>query len=473
MPGGPSGRGCEGCRKRKKKCDLAQPSCSRCLRFGVRCIGSGERVYRFKNATVTESVPVARTARSRDEMVQSQMRLPPPRPPGNELTSTTGAFISILQISDPKYSVLGFGPFLEHVPRRLGRSQILRTASMAFSSAVTAVHSQQKTVQALKDYGTALACMRSNFINDPSQVGTTETLCGVYLLLLSQNFLGGYNNECLIHLQGLLYILNHQAARDYEDTFSSQMIDLASILAITECVIDPRVQWKRWHTERKKTSYYGPLNNYSVVNIRSTNLTVENLMDLPAFLQEPEYHLVQLRSSYDLMRVEAEKLITITRQLHEACATSLDMNYYKGYTICESSICVLHTLMAVIRKTLQVFHPYDSTLQEHEKAAANVVLASATRAWNFRPLGTTFLPRTLCLTWAATDDFNIRAKLEDMIDSYREDFKGDAWTKIALFFEQRFERLRKRVQTTMPHHCRQNTTSPGSTDAETESIVEI
>lgn len=220
MPGGPSGRGCQGCRKRKKKvrrtesifdarlpslageflhcrtdkfcqqCDLAQPSCSRCLRYGIRCVGSGERVYRFKNATVTGSVPVARTAvtaRSRGGILaDGQIKLSPPRPLGNELTSTTGAFISTLQISDPKFSVLGFGPFLEDVPCRLGRSQILRTAAMAFSSAVTAVHSRQATVQALKDYGTALACMRSSFINDPSQVGKAETLCGVYLLLLSQ-----------------------------------------------------------------------------------------------------------------------------------------------------------------------------------------------------------------------------------------------------------------------------------------------
>ncbi|KAK9437531.1 transcription factor Cys6 [Metarhizium brunneum] len=477
MPGGPSGRGCQGCRKRKKKCDLAQPSCSRCLRYGIRCVGSGERVYRFKNATVTGSVPVARTAvtaRSRGGILaDGQIKLSPPRPLGNELTSTTGAFISTLQISDPKFSVLGFGPFLEDVPCRLGRSKILRTAAMAFSSAVTAVHSRQATVQALKDYGTALACMRSSFINDPSQVGKAETLCGVYLLLLSQYFLGGHNDECLVHLQGLLYILNNQAARDYQDPFSSKMVDLASIIAITECVIDPRVQIKRWHADLRKTSYYGPLNNYSVVDIRSTNLTVANLIDLPMFLQEPEYHLVQLRSSYDLMRVEVKKIIPITKQLHEACATSLDMNYYKGYTICESSICVLHTLMAIIRKTLLVFHPYDSTLKEHEESATNVVLASAARAWNFRPLGTTYMPKTLCLLWATTDDPNMKAKVEDMIDNYREDFRGDSWTKIALFFEQRFERLRKRVQTTMPYHLRQDTTSPGSTNDETESFVEV
>jgi hypothetical protein len=115
-----------------------------------------------------------------------QVILAPGRLLVNDVTSTTGAFISTLEISDPKFSVLGFGPFLIDIPRRLEQSRILRTAAMAFSSAVTAVHSRQSTVQAFKDYGAALTCMRSSFINDPIQVTKTETLCGVYLLMLSQ-----------------------------------------------------------------------------------------------------------------------------------------------------------------------------------------------------------------------------------------------------------------------------------------------
>jgi hypothetical protein len=77
------------------------------------------------------------------------------------------------------------------------------------------------------------------------------------------------------------------------------------------------------------------------------------------------------------------------------------------------------------------------------------------------------------MTWATTDNPNIKERVEDMIDSYREDFRGDSWTKLATFFQQRFVTLRKRVQTTMPYRIRQDTTSPGSTNAETESTVEV
>lgn len=244
------------------------------------------------------------------------------------------------------------------------------------------------------------------------------------------------------------------------------------ILQITETVIDPRIKIKSWQSEMSKTNYYGPLNDYSVVDIRSTNLTVANLIDLPAQLEEPENHLVQLRSSYELMKLEAEKLVPSVIQLNAACEASKDAQYYKAYVICESSVCVLHCLMAVLRRTLQIFHPMDLGLAQDAKHASKQVLAAATRAWSFRPLGTTYMPKTLCLQWATTDDPDIKSRLENMIDQYRQDFRGDSWTKLAMFFEHRFETLRRRAQSRMRHHAWLDTTSSGSFNAESEFAAE-
>lgn len=242
---------------------------------------------------------------------------------------------------------------------------------------------------------------------------------------------------------------------------------------ITESIIDTRIKldWSRFYA--KKTSYYGPLNEYSVVDIRSTNLTVENLIKLPHYLEEPEHHLPHLRSSYELMRIESRKLIPVTVQLHAASESTLDFSYNKGYVICESSVCVLSALMAILRRTLQIFHPWDTALNEHAEEAAHEALASATRAWNFRPLGTTYMPKTLCINWVTNDNPIIKAKLEDMIDLYKDDFRGDGWTTLVEVFERRFRALRKRIQCTMPHHVRHDTTSPGSTNAESETVVEV
>ncbi|KAL2869141.1 Zn(II)2Cys6 transcription factor [Aspergillus lucknowensis] len=46
MPAVP-GRGCDNCRKLKKKCDEVKPVCTRCARRGLECIGAGEKRYKF------------------------------------------------------------------------------------------------------------------------------------------------------------------------------------------------------------------------------------------------------------------------------------------------------------------------------------------------------------------------------------------------------------------------------------------
>lgn len=357
------------------------------------------------------------------------------------------------------------------VPRRLGRSAILSASAKAFSSAVTAVYTGKTVFQALKDYGAALTCMRNAFASDPGQAAKADTLCGIYLLLLSQNFIRGHNDDTLVHMQGLLHVLNNMSPRDRSDPFASQIIDLITLVAITESIIDPRVIISDLKLDLKQTNFYGPVNDYSVVDIRSTNLTVANLIVLPTYLREPEHHLGRLRASYDLMRLESKKLVSITVQLHAACEASNDWAYYKGYVICESTVSVLHCLMALIRRTLEIFHPQDAVLQEHADHAANEVLAAGRRAWSFRPLGTTYMPKTLCLMWATVDNPNTKARLENMIDSYRENFRGNSWTKLVHFFEQRFEAMRRRAQSRIPYRFRLDTASPGSTNAGSEESV--
>lgn len=199
-----------------------------------------------------------------------------------------------------------------------------------------------------------------------------------------------------------------------------------------------------------------------MVDIRYTNLTVANLTELSALLQEPEKHLLRLRSSYDMMLLESRKLVRATVQLNAACQAGSNVAYSQGYVICEASVCVLHSLMAILRRTLQVFHPEDGNLHMHSEDAAQQIIDSAARASSFRPLGTTYLPRTLCLMWATTDDCYMKARLEDTIDDYRDEFRGDSWTQLAFMFEQRFADLRRRFQADASFCFRQDTISPGN-----------
>ena len=89
---------------------------------------------------------------------------------------------------DLRYNLAwAFGPFLEHVPQRLGRSSALDAAAKA----VVAAHSshcisrRQVSPNVLIDYSRALAHLRLA-VNDITTAQSAETLCAIQLLLVCQ-----------------------------------------------------------------------------------------------------------------------------------------------------------------------------------------------------------------------------------------------------------------------------------------------
>ncbi|KAF4764689.1 hypothetical protein HAV15_001720 [Penicillium sp. str.  len=68
MPGVPTGRACDACRKQKKKCDEKQPACGRCLRLKVSCVGSGQQRFKFKQQQFSPQIKSKRSNDSRSEI---------------------------------------------------------------------------------------------------------------------------------------------------------------------------------------------------------------------------------------------------------------------------------------------------------------------------------------------------------------------------------------------------------------------
>ncbi|ATY66677.1 Fungal transcriptional regulatory [Cordyceps militaris] len=133
MPGVPSGRACANCRRRRQKCDYAKPTCSRCARLGVACVGSGQRRFLFidqkcarrPNSGVSSDGSVASTPCS-----SLQSSLPGPR---SEADVLVGCFVDMIQPStDRRFNLAStYGDFLQNVPQRLGSNTALDVAAQA------------------------------------------------------------------------------------------------------------------------------------------------------------------------------------------------------------------------------------------------------------------------------------------------------------------------------------------------------
>ena len=180
MPGVPSGRGCDACRKQKKKCDQSQPACGRCTRLNIACIGSGERRFKFKQQMVVASSGARNAGISRTVTI-----LAPTRVPVNEATKTVSSFTFILGVKDIRYSLGCYGPFLEEIPKRMGNNDALDASVAALSSAFSSLSTRTHSSESLHAYGHALETLRT-CLKDVDKARTIDTLCAIYIMLVVQ-----------------------------------------------------------------------------------------------------------------------------------------------------------------------------------------------------------------------------------------------------------------------------------------------
>jgi hypothetical protein len=199
MPGVPSGRACEACRKQKKKCDEVQPTCSRCQRVGITCVGSGARRVRWSiettnhtrgRGTISTSTTIVRTASSTPDYEAPLVRRIS-RSPSNSQTILTMTLIDKVHLttdSDLRYNLTwAFGNFIQDVPRRLGKNAALDAAatSLALSHVRYSTGRRDAAPEEIKAYINALKVLR-NCLDDSEVARDANTLCAVMLLLFAQ-----------------------------------------------------------------------------------------------------------------------------------------------------------------------------------------------------------------------------------------------------------------------------------------------
>lgn len=149
------------------------------------CVGCGQRRYKFKQGRPVAADTPTPTGLSH---TRSQKSSPSPgRVPANALVRETGAFISLLNITDLRYDVAGFGGFLKDLPRRMGRNMALDASVNAFTTLYPVLYSENIHVSPvmLAAYVRALECLRL-MLEERVTAQTPETLAAIYLVTVCQ-----------------------------------------------------------------------------------------------------------------------------------------------------------------------------------------------------------------------------------------------------------------------------------------------
>ncbi|KAG8525274.1 uncharacterized protein KY384_008918 [Bacidia gigantensis] len=257
MVGIPTSRGCDACRKRKKKCDAVTDACSYCRKANVPCVGYGQQRYNFRDEGPSlrrrypGSGPLA-VRITAGHQLSNTFIVTLAREPSNEIDLLSKALISkaLPSVEINYHLVMNFGGFLREIPRRLGTHVALDRAACVLVAAHTdycAGHLNPSTDTLVK-YSAALRAL-AQCLDDPVQNSTSETLCTVMLLSICRIFIR--DNESLAnHFVGASHILKRRGLLRPRDEFEKQiLLTLRGPMAI-EAITDDRIQFtsEEWRT---------------------------------------------------------------------------------------------------------------------------------------------------------------------------------------------------------------------------------
>jgi hypothetical protein len=227
-------------------------------------------------------------------------------------------------------------------------------------------------------------------------------------------------------------------------------------LQIFESITSPGIKLSPWLLNLKKI-YYGPEKPWGIDDhkgIGTQTVTIEHMVKIPDYFQEPEFHLYDLRSSYQTAIGESKNLCAYVTAMAVSITPDTDAPSLRMYIRIQGVASVLVSTGLLLNTILRTLEPNDELLIVESRYLISEIMKIATRASSHRPLGAIHIPLWLSIAWAATDDAETSAEVECMIRDYEEDMPEANWFDIAIWFKAKFENLRRRrerVQAGMLH----------------------
>ncbi|KAL6230369.1 hypothetical protein BDW75DRAFT_223002 [Aspergillus navahoensis] len=429
MPGVPSGRGCDQCRKSKKKCDEAEPVCTRCERRGIECMGAGEKRYKFIEegpAMAKKRAPKRQDSLQDRTEIVSRVAVNPTNSVvllGQRLIATVNREASL------RYNLAwAFGGYLALIPRRLGINEALDAAVDALVTAHQSFAARKEiTVSSLTKYSRALSAL-SRCLDNPVTASTSETLCTASVLLLVQHLLGPSDLRRTGHAEGAAKILKARRSCAPRDNFERVLLLSLRGPVLFEGVFNPRIdltpeEWTELvQNELDARAPEGEmlLNLSRVRDILSRVKTNENgLAGLLILQAETRSLYTKTRKISHLFRVELHD-IENPGQNSPPNPHGLSPTWLHAHTQRLYGLAI--TIALYMNYILKAMRTIDPDLLADANYFALEMVTIAENAIQYRPFGAGYVIVGLIAALMTVENPELRTLLQAWFDDYRRDF---------------------------------------------------
>lgn len=212
------------------------------------------------------------------------------------------------------------------------------------------------------------------------------------------------------------------------------MLDTLSMVVVLESFHNTRINLDYWLRDHVQTQ--GP-RRADKDRYRSEYLGLSQLATISALFREPQAHLIEIRSIYQVVREECGDLEAILSQTPMTQAkegrliTSLPPPARRLHLCQQTDHGILLMIAIALNATLRVHnfpcgsHP---AMELESDTFVDHVITLAEQAMQYRPLAAGALPLSIMMAWAVgTDNALKQYRLEQLLNEYQTDFASVNW----------------------------------------------
>ncbi|KAF4122710.1 Fungal Zn(2)-Cys(6) binuclear cluster domain [Geosmithia morbida] len=340
-------------------------------------------------------------------VVRAQRRQPPaPNPlsivPGDESFRIASRLVSRLTVGDARYDGACFGPFLRFLPQRIGANRALDAAVDAFCAALSTIHADTASLQAVAKHGRALATLRA-CLGDPAYGRASETVCAIYLVMITEGLIGAETGR---HGEGMCYILQAQVQRQWTSQFELEMFSVMFFSVLMESIGNKRIKTNPWLPillDRLE-----PMELIKKLEAKKEAAAAAGVY--------PSLFLRSLARMTDLIINPAGRQSEIETMYKSFLD---DLSKIRGSLDSMDALATLAGMSLIMNRILQAFEPLDVALIEGETDLVDAIIAMGEEAMPRRPLGAAYARPGLSVAWAAGGDPGRRAVVAGMLSRIR------------------------------------------------------
>ncbi|KAM0716155.1 hypothetical protein Q7P37_008669 [Cladosporium fusiforme] len=469
MPGVPSGRGCDACRKQKKKCDGQQPTCSRCLRLGLKCHGSGQR--RFKFIQIQDQAASRKSKSPENGQQQEIIKLSKPSPiPTNEATKLVSSFVSGLGVKDLRFSLSCYGVFLPEIPKRLGTHPALDASASALICAYPTVYRREPSYEALEKYGRAMQALRVTLESPEHQSRIIEVLCAIYFLMICQTWIWRPGEQSLSHGKAVAHVLNSVAGKfsmeSIGEGFEQHVLNTMCVVVVIEAIFDPTVKLHPWYRENvvSNSGFGKPRKDDETMSegiatcerppsdgLAQNSITIESLARIPELVHSPRTNYLEIQMLYLRACLDSEEVVqrqaTFAETISALDSTSTPPAKLalaeKMIPLCQIARGMLLSIAIVCNAILAALDPTDFSLATDCARFCDDAIALAHEVSCYRPLGASHVPLSLIGAYMTVADPEKQKVIHRLLLEYGSDFPSADWLQLAVNARKKYEESRR------------------------------